>query len=702
MSIKKPYFILYFFFQLLLLVANAQKQTYQWYFGKKIGLNFNQSPPQPLYNGAVNAVEGTASIADANGDLLFYTNGLSVVNKEHNIMLNGGAIQGDLSSTNNTVIAKMPGNDSLYYLFTIASTGQSIKGFRYNVINMRGDFGRGQVTQKNVLVDDESYEKLAAVRHCNRRDIWVTVKKWNTDQYHTFLLTSTGFDANAIISSTGFVVGGYENNALGAIKFSSDGSKMIALHSFENDVAELMSFDNRTGQLSNPIRFKPNIDPIGTAFTGVYGAAFSPDNSLLYISSKKSNTALSVIYQFNVTNMNEAAIMASRQVIASHDKWSAGALQTGPDGKIYFAMWEDSALSVINNPNSPGVGCNYVYNAIPFYANIDDPVQFGLPNFVASDLDSSFSPFDFSDRGNCSRFNVQFILKKTVGLDSVKWDFGDGNISTALAPLHTYAMGGTYQVSLRVYKNDCGPSSELITRSVEVALLNLRNFLPADTAFCVIPNFAIVPTTSANSYVWSTGATTQQIAINSAGTYWLEIQTSGGCRFRDSIQITQYPAANVTLGNDVLVCLNKPVLITANSNANSFLWNNGSTSSAIQINTPGIYWVRVTNTDGCVASDSLQSNWDECDSYIPSAFSPNGDGLNDNFGLTNGLNSTEYSFYIYNRYGQLVFTTKDSFQKWDGTVRGKPSPTGAYAWMMTYKNKAGFIQTDKGTVMLIR
>jgi gliding motility-associated-like protein len=152
----------------------------------------------------------------------------------------------------------------------------------------------------------------------------------------------------------------------------------------------------------------------------------------------------------------------------------------------------------------------------------------------------------------------------------------------------------------------------------------------------------------------------------------------------------------------VLVCLNKPSLLTANTTATAFLWSTGSTSPSIEVNTPGTYWVRVTNTAGCVASDSLLSNWDDCESFIPSAFSPNGDGLNDYFGLTNGMNSTIYSFYIYNRYGQLVFTSKDSFEKWDGRVKGKPGPTGTYVWMMTYKNKAGFIQTDKGTLMLIR
>jgi len=88
--------------------------------------------------------------------------------------------------------------------------------------------------------------------------------------------------------------------------------------------------------------------------------------------------------------------------------------------------------------------------------------------------------------------------------------------------------------------------------------------------------------------------------------------------------------------------------------------------------------------------------------YIPSAFSPNGDGLNETFGLVNGISTSIFTFYIFNRYGQLVFTTKDPFKKWDGKFKNKPCVSGMYIWMMTYKNKEGFIQTDKGSVMLIR
>ena len=98
---------LFFTYSLLLLSTlhgNAQQQSNIWYFGTGVGLDFNQAPPAPLFNNLANSQEGCASVSDNNGKLLFYTNGLVVLNRKHEIMLNGNSLKGDLSSTSNTII----------------------------------------------------------------------------------------------------------------------------------------------------------------------------------------------------------------------------------------------------------------------------------------------------------------------------------------------------------------------------------------------------------------------------------------------------------------------------------------------------------------------------------------------------------------------------------------------------------------------
>lgn len=703
--IKQLYIYLLFTGCFLQITSHAQNQANYWYFGKKVGLNFNQSPPQVLSDGSLQSIEGSASISDQNGNLLFYTNGVSIANKDHQPMVNGGGIMGDLSSTNNTVIVQLPETDSIYYLFTVGAAGQLANGLRYSIINMKRQNGLGEVVQKNGFLYDNTFEKLAAVRHCNRKDVWITVKDWESDAYYTYLLTKDGVNTTPVISNMGVVTNGWVNNSLGTLKFSSDGKKLISIHSFDNDLAQLMDFDNSTGILTNPVTFKPNGVQISPGFTGVYGAAFSPDNKLLYISSRKSNIEKSVLYQFDISVHDETAIMNSRYIIASQDSWDAGAVQTGPDGKIYYAQWKDTALSVIMNPNIAGVGCDYRYNSITFPL-INEPVQFGLPNFIASDLDSNYFPFDFSwDLGSCNSLTARFEPNRTTGIDSVKWAMGDGNSYQTLTPQHTYLLPGTYTVTLEVFRPaNCGSlNSEIITHTMIVGSAALSAFLPGDTSFCSTFSYTIKPTVSSNTYLWNTGAVSKDLTVQTPGLYWLEL-SQNGCTYRDTILVGQSGAIHVNVGADKVVCINKPVQLTAVSTgtATSYLWSTGSTASSIQVNMPDTYWVEVRNAGGCVATDTLKTTWGDCETYIPTAFSPNGDGINETFGLINGISSTVFTFYIYNRYGQLVFSTSDPYQKWDGKLKGKPSPNGAYIWMMTYKNRDGFIQTDKGTVMLIR
>ncbi len=699
--IKQVYIYILFVFCLLQINSQAQKQANYWYFGKKVGLNFNQNPPQVLSDGNFPAIEGSASIADFNGNLLFYTNGISISNKNHELMVNGSGLMGDLSSTNNTVIVQLPESDSIYYVFTIGASGQLASGLRYNIVNMNKQNGLGEVVQKNSFLYDNTFEKLAAVRHCNKKDIWITVKDWDTDAYYTYLLTKNGINPTPVISNLGLPITGWYNNSLGTLKFSSDGKKLIALHSFDNDVAQLMEFDNNTGILSNPILFKPNVVSIGPAFTGVYGAAFSPDNKLLYISSRKSDSEKSVLYQFDISNHDAASIMASRYIVAISNNFDAGALQTGPDGKIYYAEWKNIALNTIANPNVAGAGCNFQSNSISF--PFLESVQFGLPNFIASDLDSNYYPFDFSWTMNeCTSLDVQLTPNRTTGIDSIKWSMGDGNSYTVNTPTHTYLLPGSYIISMQVFKQDCGALSETITHTVTIGGGSLSPFLPNDTSFCTAFTYTLKPNITGNSYLWNTGATSADLTVQAPGLYWLEI-SNNGCKYRDTIIITQTLLLQVNLGNDQAVCVNKPIqLSAAGTGITSYLWSNGSTAASIDVNMPGSYWVEVKNAAGCLASDTLRTTWGDCDIYIPSAFSPNGDGKNETFGLINGISSSVFKFYIYNRYGQLVFTTNDPLQKWDGNYKGKPLPNGAYVWMMTYKNRDGFIQHDKGTVMIIR
>ena len=111
-----------------------QRQGNIWYFGENAGLDFNSGSPVVLTDGALSTTEGCATISDAEGKLLFYTDGISIWNKNHQVMSNGSGLYGDPSSTQSGVIIPAPGKDNMYYVFTISAGGEG-EGFCYSIVD---------------------------------------------------------------------------------------------------------------------------------------------------------------------------------------------------------------------------------------------------------------------------------------------------------------------------------------------------------------------------------------------------------------------------------------------------------------------------------------------------------------------------------------------------------------------------------------
>lgn len=694
-------YILITFFLISTVLGFAQNQANIWYFGEKIGLDFNQIPPTALYNSAISSTEGSASISDIYGKILFYSNGVSVYNRKHTVMKNGDALLGDFSSADNVVFVPSPGNDSIIYLFTIGAAFQQNKGFRYTVINLNRDEGFGEAVNKNILIESDSYEQLAAVRHCNNKDVWIVIHKWNSDELHTYLLTSAGLSNTPIISHTNLLISGYENNKVGKLKFSLDGKMLAATHSFETNVVMLMNFDNSSGTLTNPVIFRPTPVGIPNEYTGAYGIEFSPNGKLLYVTDNFSIDEPNALYQFDISSGNASSIIASRQTLFKPYPWFAGALQIGPDQKIYMAMGNDTAISVIDNPDQYGVGCNFIYNKIFVGKNNNKPVKFGLPNFIQSYFNPASNPYDFTRLpANCLDRNVTFKINRLNGIDSVKWNFGDAQQSQVLQPTHTYAAPGVYDVKLIVYKIDCSGLNDTIIRKIWIA--GSGEFLGVDTSSCNVLSLQIgVEEILGANYLWNTGFTGNKITTTGFGDYWLEIDQNG-CKLRDTIKVSPMPQPTVSLGIDTGICKYKPVVLkTLSSNYDSYLWSTGETTQSILVNQTGMYHVTVSK-NSCQVSDTIQVLQGDCDVYIPSAFTPNNDNLNETFGVVDNTTLQFFSLQIYSKWGQLIFSSNDVTKKWDGTFKGKKMPVGSYLWMLNYTNIRGRKFYEQGTVMLIR
>jgi hypothetical protein len=203
--------------------SNAQHETDNWYFGLMAGINFSAGVATAQYGGMTTNTEGCSSISDASGNLLFYTDGVYVWNRNHQQMPNGSGLHGSTSSTQSALVVPKPGSSTEYYIFTVDETGNA-NGFEYSIVDMTLAGGLGDVSSLNVHVLDYVTEKLTAVQKMNSNDYWIAVHEWNSNAFYVYLLTSAGLQA-PVISNTGIV---HRNDSIqytyGQMKFNTCGN----------------------------------------------------------------------------------------------------------------------------------------------------------------------------------------------------------------------------------------------------------------------------------------------------------------------------------------------------------------------------------------------------------------------------------------------------------------------------------------------
>ncbi|MBK5283815.1 MAG: T9SS type A sorting domain-containing protein [Bacteroidia bacterium] len=367
---KKILFILLFTSS----IASAQHRADKWYFGVLAALDFTGGNPVAVSLSSINTNEGCSSISDSLGNLLFYTDGLMVWNRNHTPMPNGTGLMGGISATQSALIVPFPGSTTLYYIFTVDEIGGA-NGFRYSEVDMNLDAGMGDVTSnKNIFILDHVTEKLSSVQHSNGSDYWIAVHEWGSDAFYVYQLTTTGLQSIPVISHTGMVHDSTQiQNTYGQMKFSFCGDKLALAAGYLNK-AELFSFDNTTGVVYNPVLL--------SFFDHVYGIEFSSEGSRLYVSTYSGG---GTVEQFDLSSGISATIIASQINVAFVS--DVYALQFGPDGKIYVCKSFNSFLGVINNPSALGPLCNYVDLGVDLDPNFNGVTSaLGLPGFPQSFL----------------------------------------------------------------------------------------------------------------------------------------------------------------------------------------------------------------------------------------------------------------------------------------------------------------------------
>jgi gliding motility-associated-like protein len=590
-------------------IVKAQGEANIWYFGNFLGVDFNSGTAVPLNDGQIynTPTEGVATISDANGNLLFYTDGVKVWNRLHQVMPNGSGLFGNMSSSQSAVIVPKINDNTRYYIFTVDQVNGP-KGMCYSVVNMTMDNGKGDIEIKNIPVINGIVEKITAVRHCNNRDVWVLTHGAESDIYYAFLVSPSGFNTTPVISHTGSVLWGvippgpYDSTTLGYMKASPDGKKIAAAHWTVN--VDVSDFNNATGVVSNGYGLHLPSDPHYLS----YGVEFSPDSRLVYTTvfytdptnAQKKNA----LFQYDASLASPAAVRASKQIISQNSDpiQTYAALQQATDGKLYMAKNTYKHIAAVSNPNTFGPGCGFVNNAVAWTLP-QQACSFGLPTFIQS----YFYPLDsFTYTVNCPGLNVNFNYTIPANTSSILWHFDDpssgaSNTSTLSNPVHAYTAPGIYNVELIKFTN-CG--NDTLRKQVSTTGINLN--LGPDTILCDIGSIILNSSAagSTNSFLWQDGSTNPTYTATTSGLYWVQTTSSMGCTTRDSINITFKATPIDNLGNDTSICSNDTLRLNATATgATNYLWNTGAITPTINAYQPGLYWCEVSN--GCIFRDSL-------------------------------------------------------------------------------------------------
>lgn len=168
--------------------------------------------------------------------------------------------------------------------------------------------------------------------------------------------------------------------------------------------------------------------------------------------------------------------------------------------------------------------------------------------------------------------------------------------------------------------------------------------------------------------------------------------------YMDSCQI------ELDLGNDTVLCIGDTIQLKTNLPLSTdYNWNNGNTGSKLQVYDGGIYWVKSTNACGEQA-DSILIELDDCQCrlYIPNTFTPNLDNVNDVLQINSNCPLSEFTFSIFNRWGDEVYNSNDIYSYWDGTHNGKRAKDGIYGYKIQYKFQNESLETLMGSVKLLR
>lgn len=673
----------------------GQNQESNWIFGFNCELTFENGVPSDQGLGDLYVTEGSASISNAEGELLFFTNGSMVYDKFGAPMPNGSEVDGHDSSTQNVLIVPQPGDtdERFYYLFSVPSQidwegNFTSGGLGMVLIDMQANGGLGDVIGAGEQLTNSASEMLHATWHSNGRDVWVLTHEMGSSNWTAFLVTCEGIE-DQVVSDSGrfFHQDEFGSNAIGSVKLSPQGNRVAACYTQMDDNTSMNhltyllhgAFNNSTGEVSieGEVLHETETNHQG------YGLSFSPNGNMLYYSLLAGTCKL---YQYQL-NSNDVA--ATEVELASGGGAYAN-LQLAPNGVVYIARGSGSQfLSGIMNPDVAGLACNYQEIAV----ELSGFSSLGLPNIWMYPYPDQ-STLLFEETQNLCEGEQLLIGTEDATGNTYLWSTGE------TTPQIFATEPGEYV--LEVF-NQCHLLSrwEFLIEQTDEPQLEISSSIDHP---CQGEEVLVLVDTE-TEWMWSTGAVDNPMALTTSSEMLL-LFSEGDCSWERRHAVQFHAPPELDLETQYTICDYEDLNLELNVRpGDEVFWSTGSSSPTIQIGTSGWYEVDVINVCGQEnAGFQVDVESCACEVYLPNSFSPNQDGINEVLAIHSECELEDLQWIIFNRWGEKVFECSSQEQVWMGNFQHSEHyvPDGVYFYTLEYTTPKSDRMQVQGHVTLLR
>lgn len=361
----------------------SQGENDNWYFGNQAAINFSGTTPVVLNNSQMIANEGCGTVSDSNGDLLFYTNGMYIWNRDHQIMPNSLIGTSVNLTSQQLMIVKDPSNINRYYVFNTATMSLPSTYISYTIVDMSlgllGSNGLplGEVltTHKNIQVLDENNnpintEAITAVKHADGESFWILIP--HKLKLYAYKLDNLGFNTIPVTSNMNFSTPLTNSNHYG-IKASPRLNKGDITHYLS---ITTMDYGGRVYSFNNSLGMIISGFSLNLTSASRYSSEFNKDATILFVGRHSSGSVTGSVFSIDLVNSVSTPIFYQIP-INNHNYYE---IQRNKHNEIYISSLGSNYLGKIINPNTFGASSISYYDT---YLN-GNTASMGLPQLILS------------------------------------------------------------------------------------------------------------------------------------------------------------------------------------------------------------------------------------------------------------------------------------------------------------------------------